>query len=125
MSTSPGAPNIKNPPTAALAGGAVAALPTLPLSEGLSHLSEKALAQIKARAEAATAGEWKSEGSWIGTSDDDQTIAFMSDHRNRRPRLPAETKANAELIAHARQDIPLLLAHIEYLQGRLDAAVQP
>jgi hypothetical protein len=53
---------------------------------------------------------WKARGHFIGTDDcDPQTIAYVDDHRNRRPRSVAETNANAALIALA----PTLLARCQ------------
>lgn len=79
----------------------------------MSLLTLKQLKRIKARAAAATPGPWhfsKSEnhvlidhsGYRFGTSDDGE---------------------NGEFIAHARTDIPALIAHINELQRRLDLTI--
>ena len=75
------------------------------------------VAGIEARAKAATEGPWK-------------TVTDTTGHRNTfinaphsfvctldLPRGPAR-KANAEFIAHARQDIPALIAHIKVLEAQ-------
>ena len=54
---------------------------------------------------------WISHGDFIGTDEEDsQTIAYCSDHRNRRPRSHEETLALAESIVRACNSYPDLLA---------------
>ena len=50
-----------------------------------------------------TPGPWDTRGfDFIGTAESAyQTIAYCSDHRNKAPRHPDETLANARLIAAA------------------------
>lgn len=49
-----------------------------------------------------TPGKWKAVDEFIGTdSDDPQTIAYLSCHRNIRRRSEEETKTNAKLIESA------------------------
>jgi len=126
MSTSPSTPELKNPLDSP-------PFPATIQSPEIVPLSEETLAQIKARAEAATPGIWQiaydpfmggfdSEGepgpdvAFIGPDELDEavTIAFPLDGDD-----PYDTslKANAEFIAHARADIPLLLAEIERLKA--------
>jgi hypothetical protein len=49
-----------------------------------------------------TPAPWKVIDGFIGTDEDDsQTIAYVSDHRNRKTRNSEEEVANAQLIASA------------------------
>lgn len=59
-----------------------------------------------------TPGPWQYRtGDFIGTAEEDyQTVAYLSDHRNRKPRPTEEKIANGHLIAAA----PDLLAALEY-----------
>lgn len=79
------------------------------------------LAEIKARVEAATPGMWKVnidirdahvtmgvENSYIDAPK--KRLAYVWDTDTR------EGKANAAFIAHARQDVPALVAEVERLQ---------
>ncbi len=79
---------------------------------------------IKARADAASPGEWTAGGPYM--REHEVTIA---------KNLPAveltwdaQGAANAEFIAHAREDIPALLAEVRRLSGLLqstyDALIQ-
>lgn len=108
------------------------------------------IAEIRARAEAATPGEWRWEaavyqpregapsdviyspelvtgGRWIVTTTDITEIPQppFGPHDVTEPiQLPAlmTTQADAEFIAHSRADIPYLLAHIDRLTDDLEAA---
>lgn len=103
-------------------------------------MTDEELATIKARAEAATPGPWKlddyiglesytvcldyvpenqnrttgygagSEGTAICVLDDEMYFEYSSD---------TERLANAEFIAHAREDVPALVAEVERLQEAL------
>lgn len=44
---------------------------------------------------------WKANEDWIGTDRDNQTIAYCSDHRNKRLGSHSERCANAQFIALA------------------------
>lgn len=74
--------------------------------------ADERLAEITARVEGATAGPWKTWGMSVmadpvGNSnlDDALPIASTADTRFRKPRT-----FNADFIAHARQDVPALVA---------------
>jgi len=55
-------------------------------------------------------------GVFIGTDEEDpQTIAYVSEHRNRKPRSAKETQAIIHLLCAA----PRMLATLEYVLGRL------
>lgn len=76
---------------------------------------------IRARAEAATPGPWKLWGMTVmtdragtGNVDDADDIAFTTD-----PDRGTRT-FNASFIAHAREDVPALLAEVEALRTERD-----
>jgi hypothetical protein len=92
------------------------------------------LDEIRARAEAATPGPWRwrglltaegSEQTYAGYSQ--RVFRFTTDSLDTSPTLVAETfdghsdtaPPNAEFIAHARDDIPYLLAEVERLRAAL------
>lgn len=93
-------------------------------------ITDERIAEIKARAEAATAGPWRVENDgdvmdvdfgpivewpWRILAPDETTLLeFTSD-----PRVSDE---DAAFIAAARRDIPLLLAEIERLKAMLATA---
>lgn len=75
-------------------------------------LTPKELAEIRERAEKASPGPW-------ATSDD-----MTWDTTVRGPSMTiydegGHTREDADFIAHSRQDIPALLAHIEQLEGEI------
>ncbi len=84
-------------------------------------LSESQLMEIKARCEAATPGPWTSfiEGR-DHTSGDSFIQRGILDAWQEELYLTGATVADHDFIAHARQDIPLLLAEIERLQALVD-----
>jgi hypothetical protein len=77
------------------------------------------LAQIQARADAATDGPWASVGRGLV-----ETIPEFDLHRfDVMPEIIAATKlldADAEFIAHARMDIPALLAMVRERDAALE-----
>jgi len=87
---------------------------------GSERLSDDELAAIAARAEAATAGPWCVEG-WRGDgverivailAPDDTPLATMEG-----PHTAAATQRDAAFIAHARTDVPRLLAELARLRA--------
>ncbi|MFE0039379.1 hypothetical protein [Streptomyces sp. NPDC059015] len=77
------------------------------------------LAEIAARAEAASTGPWMSDGAEIysapnGYIDTEQWVAETLNLDNEKA-----SKANAAFIAHARADVPWLLAEIRRLQNEV------
>ena len=101
----------------------------------MSDLS-KALAPIKARADAATPGPWRagrSDMTSYGGYDGEPFKNVYGPNKYEHPNIPGEMvpesvargetdlcHENAAFIAHARQDIPTLIAVIE----KLDAALR-
>ena len=85
-------------------------------------MSADRLAEIRARAEAATPGPWTlgpcSHGGQILQRGDD------SSRETRHPQtyLQIVPDSDAEFIAHARTDIPYLLGRIEHLEHLRDDA---
>lgn len=80
---------------------------------------------IRARAEAATPGPWTMRDGWGPTTDGLMHFTRIAngDHDSvlsaDGPDI-AGSRANAEFIAHARHDIPALLAEVDRLRSQLD-----
>lgn len=76
----------------------------------MNKLSEKEIEAIRKRAEMATEGPWQKDGAIdIHSPDGTEVAAAWGGY------------ADQEFIAHARQDIPKLLAEIERLRSGLEA----
>ena len=73
-------------------------------------MNEKELAEIEERAAKATEGRWIFQKAWATSDILDNTGADIAGNVERR---------NAAFIAHARQDIPALLAEVERLKAAL------
>lgn len=76
-------------------------------------MNQKELDEIKERCDKATEGPWITggcSGRMITTPDGYVGDGFIAD---------VDTKVHADFIAHARQDVPALLAEIESLNSRL------
>lgn len=71
-------------------------------------MDPKYLAEIKARERAATPGPWK-----VGIS------AMITDGNGHALFFGEGAKANAEFIAHARADIPALIAEVEHSHSEI------
>ncbi len=96
-----------------------------------SHLTDQQLDQIAARAQAATPGLWGSYRDLDGVytiqarprisrhgQETDGDIATLAAGRSE-----SESYANARFIAHAREDVPALLAEVRRLRAEVaDAA---
>jgi hypothetical protein len=78
---------------------------TRPSSPEVPPLSEARLEEIRKRAEAATPEPWWALETRIGW------------HHMTPPAHPSEAQANAKFIAHARSDIPALLAEVSRLRA--------
>jgi hypothetical protein len=100
-------------------------------------MTDEQLDAIRARNRARTPGDWRAEdGSvWANRTGSDANInirvnlvaeihrPYRLDHTGVDAAI-AEEQANAEFIAHASEDIPALLAEVDFLRGLLaDAAV--
>ena len=83
-------------------------------------LSEQQLAEIRAREAAATKGPWRTEDDtkdlnrWVLSEDSTLAIGFGY--------VGNRTQDDAAFIAHARQDVPALLAEVERLWKQADVA---
>lgn len=77
-------------------------------------MNQKQLEEIKGRIEKATPGPWKAKkncaGSFVvhGEGTDESYFAWLCSR--------GETSADFDFIAHARQDMPALIAEVEQLQ---------
>jgi hypothetical protein len=88
-------------------------------------LTEERLAEIKARADAATPGPWRFTawddssfmlvyGILAGEAPDSPIVAYAEHDRG-----PEVADADMEFIAHAHQDVPYLLEVVERLRKRV------
>ncbi|WP_239934219.1 hypothetical protein [Streptomyces sp. CBG31] len=84
-------------------------------------LSPEYLAEIAARAEAATAGPWCTDGAEIYQGDEYAWDAFWVGETCRADEADGGT-VDAAFIAHARTDVPALLAEVERLRAALSSA---
>ena len=89
------------------------------------------LEAIKARCEAATSGEWEVADQWVAGPSRANVNAFRfperrGSHRSATweecggERIAETSRANAEFIAHARTDVPALVAEVERLREQLE-----
>jgi len=88
-------------------------------------MSEIDLEAIEARANAATPGPWiyaSDNGVGVVGTTDEQTIWFYSLPTLLRNCAAGVTEADASFIAHAREDIPALIARIRQLEAALEVA---
>ena len=95
-------------------------------SKELKLLSEEELAAIQARADAATKGPWTAYHRCSGcTGEDDECCGIgpeITGPPNRVNKGQFERGADASFIAHAREDVPALLAQLRYERRRREAA---
>ena len=77
-------------------------------------ISDKELAEIRKRAEAATPGPWK---AFIEDRDFQSGSSFIQT-QGEDIELIGATEEDYDFIANARQDIPKLLDEIESLKGK-------
>ncbi|MFJ7782230.1 hypothetical protein ACIQY8_05880 [Streptomyces albidoflavus] len=99
-------------------------LPIMPdpnTPQGLEPLSPEYLAEIAARTEAATAGPWCTDGAEIYQGDEYVSYAFWVGETCRADEADGGT-VDAAFIAHARTDVPALLAEVERLRAALSSA---
>lgn len=89
-------------------------------------LTARQLNAIHARAAAATPGPWEAHDcgdtccQWITAHREDQEVAIPATENTRG----RGTRADARFIAHARTDIPTLLAEINTLRAQLTETQQ-
>ena len=82
-----------------------------------NKLSEKEIEAIRKRADKATEGPWwASEGLYVVNNLTGDSYEWDADFV-----AETERESDAEFIAHAREDIPKLLAEIERLRSGLEA----
>ena len=87
----------------------------------MNVLTDKKIAEIRERCEAASPGPWISyiEGR-DHTSGSDFIMIGEGGNRSEDIELTGATKADQDFIAHARQDVPTLIAEIERLKNILE-----
>jgi hypothetical protein len=72
---------------------------------------------IRVRCEAATPGPWRSGPIYYDESEWQITYADVIIDADETKRIASVYPQNADFIAHARQDVPALLAEIERLEA--------
>lgn len=82
-------------------------------------MTTEMIAAIRERAERATPGPWQWEMLRRGVMGADTLVAMAVWGDEVTEQYIAISDADAEFIAHAREDIPKLLAEIERLQAEL------
>ena len=78
-------------------------------------ITDKRLTEIQARVEAATEGPWDDQPNWTDTA----RVVLNGDGEALWDAVGLMADADADFIAHAREDIPALLAEIDRLRGQL------
>ncbi|WP_304019994.1 hypothetical protein [Desulfovibrio piger] len=108
------------------------------MSDERKPMTQEELEKIRKRSDAATPGPWVSEdggydvclgykpshiriGWWSGDHEEDcnadnRRVCELSDGEHNNYKNKEEMQANAEFIAHAREDVPALLDEIERLK---------
>ncbi len=86
--------------------------------------AEDRIAEIRARLDAATEGPWIHEPSEVLHGTEDVRLHYVSDQAaiadDDPPMCSFYSRADAEFVAHAREDVPFLLSELEAAQARLD-----
>lgn len=97
-------------------------------------MTDEELAAIEARANAATPGPWRDEGpderrpryphdAIVGPAEDCGIPAMIAKARGFYHSAEVET-ANSQFIAHAREDVPALVAEVRRLRAELHMATK-
>ena len=86
------------------------------MTTNLSPMGEHDLAEIEARCEAARPSPWKSYVEGRDHTSGSNIMVGSGDTRGEDIELLGATVPDQDFIAHARQDIPRLLAEIERLK---------
>jgi hypothetical protein len=86
-----------------------------------THMTDEELTAIRKRCDSATRGPWRSyvEGRDHSSGSDFIMTGGDGAARGEDIELSGATKAEQDFIAHAREDIPRLLAEIERLRALL------
>ena len=80
-------------------------------------MTDEELAAIRERAEKATPGPWFGEGAEVFTRGDASFNWIPTIYHGRSPEQCRQQEQDAAFIAHARTDIPALLAQVERLRA--------
>jgi hypothetical protein len=86
----------------------------------IEPLSTTYLNEVKKRCESATPGPWISHIEGRDHTSGDSVIVRGINHSEEDLYLTGGTEADQDFIAHARQDIPILLEEIERLLKSLE-----
>lgn len=78
------------------------------------------LAEIRERANNATPGPWEADRPQVW-GPNDESVAFVTTHDPGEGSGQPEWEANTVFIAHAREDVPALLDHVDTLAAQLAA----
>ena len=87
------------------------------MGKDLERMTKQQIADIRARCEAATPGNWYKCGISAVRTSNDETIC-----ETKRVGNASSAALNAKFISCARQDIPALLDYVKELQDALEAA---
>lgn len=89
-------------------------------------LTEQQLADIRARADAATPGPWCTDAWEIYQGTEYQPgLSMWIGETCRGTTSPEQDRADATFVAHAREDVPALLAEIQRLTDRVAELERP
>jgi hypothetical protein len=83
-------------------------------------MSEDELAAIEARANAATPGPWTDDLAKCGSQQARGEDSLYFQPTGPESRTATQSEADRLFIAHARSDIPALIAEVRFLRMRLD-----
>jgi hypothetical protein len=98
------------------------------MADGRRPPLRERLAEMQAREQSATPGPWQ-----VGTNDDDAVDSHwvydagwfeVADVRTPHDEVSGDAVRDARFIAHARQDVPALLAAVEAVLDQLDQAAR-
>lgn len=84
-------------------------------------MTEDQLAEIEARVKAATEGPWHCDGELVRLHDDGDEWDVLS----RKDFQISQIGLNAKFIAHARTDVPDLIAEVRRLNTRIARLQDP
>lgn len=84
------------------------------------RMTEEMLAEIEARAAAATPGPWQHRHGFIETVEEPHHLLGVTMHRSEKGLPPLPGASNAEFMAAARDDVPRLIHEVRTLLADID-----